>query len=39
MEKAAIEGMVAAFEAANPDIDVQAIQIPYEEYLAGSRRC
>ena len=34
MERAAIEGMVAAFEARNPDIDVQAIQIPYEEYLA-----
>jgi multiple sugar transport system substrate-binding protein len=34
MEKVAIEGMVAAFEARNPDIDVQAIQIPYEDYLA-----
>ena len=34
MEKAAIEGMVATFEARNPDIDVQAIQIPYEDYLA-----
>lgn len=34
MEKAAIEGMVAAFERENPDIDVEAIQIPYEEYLA-----
>jgi len=34
MEKAAIEGMAAAFEARNPDIDVQAIQIPYEDYLA-----
>ena len=34
MEKAAIEEMVAAFEARNPDVDVQAIQIPYEEYLA-----
>ena len=34
MEKAAIEQMVAAFEKANPDIDVEPIQIPYEEYLA-----
>ena len=34
MEKAAIEEMVAAFEARNADVDVQAIQIPYEEYLA-----
>ena len=34
MEKAAIEQMVAAFEKRNPDIDVDAIQIPYEEYLA-----
>jgi multiple sugar transport system substrate-binding protein len=34
MEKAAIEEMVAAFEAKNPDVDVQAVQIPYEEYLA-----
>jgi multiple sugar transport system substrate-binding protein len=33
MEKVAIEGMAAAFEAANPDIDVQPIQIPYEDYL------
>jgi multiple sugar transport system substrate-binding protein len=34
MEKAAIEGMVAQFEAQNPGIEVEAIQIPYEEYLA-----
>ena len=34
MEKAAIEEMVSAFEARNPDVDVQAIQILYEEYLA-----
>jgi multiple sugar transport system substrate-binding protein len=34
MEKVAIESMVAAFEQANPDLDVQAIQYPYEEYLA-----
>ena len=34
MEKAAIEEMVAAFEARNPDVDVRAVQIPYEEYLA-----
>lgn len=34
MERAAVESMVAAFEARNPDIDVQALQIPYEEYLA-----
>ncbi len=34
MEKAAIEQMVAAFETQNPDIDVEAIQIPYEEYIA-----
>lgn len=34
MEKAAIETMVAEFEQQNPDIDVQAVQIPYEEYLA-----
>ena len=34
MEKAAIASMAAAFEAANHDVDVQAIQIPYEEYLA-----
>ncbi len=34
MERVAVEGMAAAFEAANPDIDVQTIQIPYEEYLA-----
>ena len=34
MEKAAIEEMVAAFEARNPDVDVQAVHIPYEEYLA-----
>ena len=34
MEKAAIEQMVAAFEKRNLDIDVDAIQIPYEEYLA-----
>ncbi len=34
MEKVAIEGMVAEFEKRNPDIDVEAIQLPYEEYLA-----
>ncbi len=34
MEQAAIESMVAAFETRNPDIDVQATHIPYEEYLA-----
>lgn len=34
MEKSAIEQMVAAFETQNPDIDVEAIQIPYEEYAA-----
>ena len=34
MEKAAIEEMVAAFEARNPDVDVQAVHISYEEYLA-----
>jgi multiple sugar transport system substrate-binding protein len=34
MEKAAIEQMVASFEKRNLDIDVDAIQIPYEEYLA-----
>jgi multiple sugar transport system substrate-binding protein len=34
MEKVAIDGMVAAFEMQNADIDVEAIQIPYEEYLA-----
>ena len=34
MERAAIEGMVVAFEAANPDVDVQTMQIPYEDYLA-----
>lgn len=34
MEKAAIEGMVAKFEKQNPDILVEPIQIPYEEYLA-----
>jgi len=34
MEKAAIESMVAAFEAQNPDIDVDAIHLPYEDYLA-----
>jgi multiple sugar transport system substrate-binding protein len=33
-ERAAVEGMVAAFEARNPDIDVQPVHIPYEEYLA-----
>ena len=33
MEKAAVEQMVAAFEQANPDIQVEAIQLPYEEYL------
>jgi multiple sugar transport system substrate-binding protein len=34
MERVAIEGMVAEFEKQNPDIDVEAIQLPYEEYLA-----
>ena len=34
MEKAAIEEMVVAFKARNPDVDVRAVQIPYEEYLA-----
>jgi multiple sugar transport system substrate-binding protein len=34
MEKAAIEQMVAAFETANPDVDVEPIHIPYEEYIA-----
>jgi multiple sugar transport system substrate-binding protein len=34
MEKAAIEQMVGAFEQANPDIRVDAIQLTYEEYLA-----
>ena len=34
MEKAAIEQMVAAFETANQDLDVEAIQIPYEGYIA-----
>ncbi|MFZ6030650.1 MAG: ABC transporter substrate-binding protein [Chloroflexota bacterium] len=34
MEKAAIESMAAAFEQANPDIDVRTLQFPYEEYLA-----
>lgn len=34
MEKVAIEGMVVEFERQNPDIKVEAIQIPYEEYLA-----
>jgi multiple sugar transport system substrate-binding protein len=34
MEKAAIEQMVTAFEKANPDVDVEPIQIPYEEYIA-----
>jgi multiple sugar transport system substrate-binding protein len=34
MEKAAIEQMVAAFETANPDVDVDPVQIPYEGYIA-----
>lgn len=34
MEKAAIEQMVTAFEKANPDVDVEPIQIPYEGYIA-----
>ncbi len=34
MEKAAIEGMVAQFETQNPDITVETVQIPYEDYLA-----
>lgn len=33
MEKAAIESMVVAFEAQNLDIDVEAIHMPYEDYL------
>lgn len=32
VEKAAIQQMVAAFEHANPDIDVEAIHIPRGEY-------
>lgn len=32
VEKAAIQQMVAAFEQANPDIDVEAIHIPRDEY-------
>jgi multiple sugar transport system substrate-binding protein len=35
MEKTAVEQMVASFEEANPDVDVEAIQFPYENYLAG----
>jgi multiple sugar transport system substrate-binding protein len=34
MERAAIEQMVAAFESANPDVDVEPVQIPYEGYIA-----
>lgn len=34
MERAAIEEMVSAFETANPDVNVEPIQIPYEGYLA-----
>lgn len=34
MEQVAVEGMVAAFEHANPDIDIEPIHIPYEEYTA-----
>ena len=34
MEKAAIEQMVAAFEKANPDVEVEPVQIPYEGYIA-----
>ena len=34
MEKAAIEQMVAAFERANPDVDVEPIHFPYESYIA-----
>ncbi len=34
MERTAVEGMVAAFERSNPDIDVEPIHIPYEEYTA-----
>ena len=34
MEKSAIEQMVAAFEKANSDVDVEPIQIPYEGYVA-----
>lgn len=34
MEKAAIEEMIVAFESANPDVDVEPIQIPYEAYIA-----
>ena len=34
MEKAAIEQMAAAFEKANPDVDVETIHLPYDEYTA-----
>ncbi len=34
MEKTSFEQMAAAFERANPDVDVEPIQIPYEEYIA-----
>ena len=30
--------MVAAFEQANPDIDVEALHFPYEEYVARAFR-
>jgi multiple sugar transport system substrate-binding protein len=34
MEKAAVEQMVAQFEKQNPDIKVEPVQLPYEDYLA-----
>jgi multiple sugar transport system substrate-binding protein len=34
VEREAIEGMIAAFETANPDIDVEPVQMTYEEYVA-----
>lgn len=34
VEQAAIENMVVAFESANPDIDVEPLHLPYEDYTA-----
>jgi multiple sugar transport system substrate-binding protein len=34
VEKAAIEEMIGAFESSNPDIDVEPLHIPYEDYTA-----
>jgi multiple sugar transport system substrate-binding protein len=34
VEKVAIEEMIAAFESSNPDIEVEPIHIPYEDYTA-----